>query len=156
MQNLKQTLSIFSWVSTRQLEKKKPLVNFQRSLETLFKKKTKKKKKEIPSRIQASGQRAQANVNFSHHLFLPGLAFTHNFLPSLSHYHFMSSVRKQGLKNFTSGQESVLLKYSALQKHHKASENASSWCLRGSLFLPCICFLFCFQFCFLSANLPSS
>ena len=155
MQNLKQTLSIFSWVSTRQLEKKNHQLIFRDHLKH-FSKKKQKKKKEIPSRIQASGQRAQANVNFSHHLFLPGLAFTHNFLPSLSHYHFMSSVRKQGLKNFTSGQESVLLKYSALQKHHKASENASSWCLRGSLFLPCICFLFCFQFCFLSANLPSS
>lgn len=155
MQNLKQTLSIFSWVSTRQLEKRNHLLIFRDHLKH-FSKKNQKKKKEIPSRKQASGQRAQANVNFSHHLFLPGLAFTHNFLPSLSHYHFMSSVRKQGLKNFTSGQESVLLKYSALHKHHKANENASSWCLRGSLFLPCICFLFCFQFCFLSANLPSS
>lgn len=60
----------------------------------------------------------------------------------------MSSVRKQGLKKFTSGQESVQLKYSALHKHHKASENASSWCLKRSLFLPSICFLFCFFFVF--------
>ena len=45
MQNLKQTLSIFSWVSTRQLEKRNHLLIFRDHLKHFSKKNQKKKKK---------------------------------------------------------------------------------------------------------------